>query len=219
MTILSDGLSTPNLSATEQCINDDIVGALLAQNFLVVPRFLSLDEVKAIRAECLLLWRDGSFKQARVGHGVQQQRREDLRNDFIFWLDETSGLPAVERYFNRLESLRQTINRRLLLGLFEFEGHFAVYPPGHFYRAHVDQFADSRSRQISTVLYLNEDWSPQDGGQLRLYRHNQDPASVLDVYPAAGTLVVFFSEQLWHEVLPAQRERLSLTGWFRTRGN
>lgn len=200
-------------------MNDAIVGALLAQNYFVAPNFLSSDEVAALRTESLSLWRDGSFKKARVGRGVQQRRSESLRNDFIFWLDEINGLPAVARYFSRLESLRQTINCALLLGLFEFEGHFAVFPPGHFYRAHVDQFADSRSRQISTVLYLNESWSHQDGGQLRLYRKDQDPASALDVYPEAGTLVVFFSEQLWHEVLPAQRERLSLTGWFRTRSN
>lgn len=218
MTVVTADLRGLNLRATEQSINDDIASALLAQNFFVVPNFLSSEQVAALRAESLSLWCDGSFKQARVGHDAQQQRRDDLRNDFIFWLDETSGMPGVAHYFNRLESLRQAINRTLLLGLFEFEGHFAIYPPGHFYHAHVDQFTDSRARQISTVLYLNEDWSHRDGGQLRLYRKDQDPASALEVSPEAGTLVVFFSEQLWHEVLPARRERLSLTGWFRTRG-
>ena len=37
--------------------------------------------------------------------------------------------------------------------------------------------------------------------------------------PAAGTLVVFMSGDFPHEVLPASRERLSLTGWYRRRGN
>ena len=41
----------------------------------------------------------------------------------------------------------------------------------------------------------------------------------LDVLPEAGTLVVFLSADLPHEVLPATRERLSLTGWLRRRGN
>ena len=199
--------------------DDDIAAALLGQNFFVVPDFLPAEGCAMLRIECLSLWHDGSFEQARVGHGAQQQRRDDLRNDYIFWLDAANASPGVAHYFERLESLRQAINRKLLLGLFEFEGHFAVYPPGHFYRAHVDQFADSRTRQISTVLYLNETWSQQDGGQLRLYRKDKDPASAVDIYPSGGTLVVFFSEQVWHEVLPAQRERLSLTGWFRTRGD
>ncbi len=36
--------------------------------------------------------------------------------------------------------------------------------------------------------------------------------------PQLGTLAVFLSANLPHEVLPATRERLSLTGWFRRRG-
>jgi SM-20-related protein len=40
-----------------------------------------------------------------------------------------------------------------------------------------------------------------------------------DVVPAGGCLVVFLSGEVPHEVLPATRERLSLTGWFRRRGN
>ena len=37
--------------------------------------------------------------------------------------------------------------------------------------------------------------------------------------PQAGTLALFLSADMPHEVLPATRERLSLTGWFRRRGN
>jgi SM-20-related protein len=40
---------------------------------------------------------------------------------------------------------------------------------------------------------------------------------VYDVAPQAGTLMVFMSAQWPHEVLPATRDRLSITGWFRRR--
>lgn len=40
-----------------------------------------------------------------------------------------------------------------------------------------------------------------------------------DVLPQAGTLALFLSSEMPHEVLPATRERLSLTGWFRRRGD
>jgi SM-20-related protein len=40
-----------------------------------------------------------------------------------------------------------------------------------------------------------------------------------DVVPTGGCLVVFLSGEVPHEVMPATRERLSLTGWFRRRGN
>jgi SM-20-related protein len=62
-------------------------------------------------------------------------------------------------------------------------------------------------------MYLNENWALADGGALRIY----DGKRVRDVLPVAGTLVCFLSDRFEHEVLPATRERLSLSGWFRRR--
>ncbi|MCB0627245.1 MAG: 2OG-Fe(II) oxygenase, partial [Saprospiraceae bacterium] len=36
-----------------------------------------------------------------------------------------------------------------------------------------------------------------------------------EILPVGGRLVLFRSELLEHEVLPARRERYSLTGWLR----
>jgi len=41
--------------------------------------------------------------------------------------------------------------------------------------------------------------------------------SALQISPEGGTLVAFLSGRFEHEVLPATRERYSLTGWFRRR--
>ena len=67
---------------------------------------------------------------------------------------------------------------------------------------------DQRARQLAGG-------DVEHGGALRLYLADQ---TELDVLPSAGTLVLFISAELPHEVLPATRERLSLTGWFRRRG-
>ncbi|MOA08544.1 hypothetical protein D3C78_1283200 [compost metagenome] len=69
---------------------------------------------------------------------------------------------------------------------------------------------------MSAVFYLNADWQAEQGGALRMYLPGGEER---DVLPLAGTLVVFLSADLPHAVLPATRERLSLTGWFRRRGN
>jgi SM-20-related protein len=69
---------------------------------------------------------------------------------------------------------------------------------------------------VSAVVYLNDAWLPEHGGQLRMYL---DESVEHDVVPAGGCLVVFLSGEVPHEVLPATRDRLSLTGWFRRRGN
>jgi SM-20-related protein len=71
---------------------------------------------------------------------------------------------------------------------------------------------------VSVVLYLNLDWGEADGGRLRLYLERAGEPPFEDVVPEGGTLAVFLSERFAHEVLPAARERLSLTGWFRRRG-
>ena len=42
-----------------------------------------------------------------------------------------------------------------------------------------------------------------------------DGRAAVDVQPEAGTLVLFRSADLPHEVLPARRERWSVAGWFR----
>jgi SM-20-related protein len=121
----------------------------------------------------------------------------------------------VERELaGRFEALRLELNQELMAGLVDFEGHFARYPAGAGYSRHVDQLSGSDVRVLSAVLYLNDEWSDEDGGQLRL--HLGDGGS-RDVTPLGGRLVVFRSEQFEHEVLPARRERLSFTGWFRRR--
>ena len=70
---------------------------------------------------------------------------------------------------------------------------------------------------LSWALYLNDDWRAEEGGALRLYTQGQARPSCLEFPPRGGRLMVFLSERFEHEVLPAKRERLSITGWFRRR--
>lgn len=114
----------------------------------------------------------------------------------------------------RIDRLRRALNERLQLGAFQLELHWALYPPGAHYARHVDQHRGGRLRVVSLVLYLNERWRRADGGALRLHRA---PGGALDVVPRGGTLVLFPSDGLEHEVLAARRERLALTGWLRAR--
>src|SRR5690606_9351760 len=117
-----------------------------------------------------------------------------------------------------LEPLRLAVNRSLYLGLYEYEGHVTVYPPGAHYARHIDQFQDAAHRKLSLILYLNDDdWSAGDGGELRLFLPGPAGEEIVDVRPEGGTLVAFLSHEIPHEVRETRRERYSLTGWFRTR--
>lgn len=113
-----------------------------------------------------------------------------------------------------MAELQRQLNRSLFLGLFEYECHFALYKAGGFYKKHLDSFRGRANRVVTTVLYLNPDWQPEWGGELVIYREDTDDRLAV-IAPKMGTLVVFMSEYVPHEVLPTQKPRASIAEWFR----
>jgi SM-20-related protein len=192
-----------------------IVDDLAASGWSQQNIFLSQDLTRALAAECRKRAAEGELAPAAVGRGPTSEIREGIRGDHIQWI-EPGQAEVCDSYLGLMDSLREALNRGLFLGLEDFESHFAMYPPGAFYLKHVDRFRDDDRRMVSAVVYLNESWLPEYGGQLRMYL---DEDAQYDVDPVGGCLVVFLSGEVPHEVLPANRERLSLTGWFRRRGN
>jgi len=156
----------------------------------------------------------GALQPARVGRNMATQTQAEIRRDDTLWLADQPEDAAERAAALAVTSLRLALNEALFAGLRSAELHFARYAPGTFYRRHRDRFRDDDGRVITVVFYLNNDWSPDAGGELVLYTDDGD--SVLTrVLPSAGTMVCFLSERFPHEVLPATRERLSLTGWLR----
>lgn len=192
-----------------------IVDDLTEHGWSLQPQFITQTLTRKLAEECRQRAAQGALAPAGVGRGAQQQVREGVRGDHIQWL-EPGQHPACDEYLQALDELRVALNQGLYLGLEDFEGHFALYPPGAFYQKHVDRFRDDDRRAVSVVFYLNDDWQAEQGGALRLYLPNGETR---DVLPQAGSLLVFLSADMPHEVLPASRDRLSLTGWLRRRGN
>lgn len=192
-----------------------IADALAGPGWLVCPSFISANIAATLALEAQAFWRGNGFRQAQVGAGAQRTLRADVRRDHVMWLDADTASPALCRYLGQIEALRGTLNETLYLSLQRFETHYAAYAPGGFYRRHLDQFQSARHRIVSCVLYLNPDWTAADEGALRLFA--PDGAGHHDVMPEAGTLVVFRSDLIEHEVLPTQRLRFSLSGWLRLR--
>jgi SM-20-related protein len=195
---------------------DTIADDLCTQGWSLRPHFLRAPQVAALRDA---LCAGASLSPAAIGRAGERLRDQSIRSDSIRWLDVLR--PAERDYLALMERLRLHLNQRLLLGLFDHEAHFARYAPGEFYRRHVDAFraaaTDTRARRVlTTVVYLNDDWRTQDGGELVVC--DQDEREVVRVLPCAGTAIFFMSEEFPHEVLPAARERLSIAGWFRRRG-
>ena len=183
---------------------------------MVVDDFFGPALTAALRGDCQMSSGRGDFREAAIGGGERRQTRTEVRGDEILWLQQPASSEPQRTCLDRFEELRLTLNRTLQLGLFEFESHFARYPAGALYARHIDQLRGGSHRKLSCVLYLNENWKPEDGGELRLYLDG-DGAEFEDVLPQGGRLVVFLSGRFAHEVMPATRERISIAGWFRTR--
>lgn len=196
-----------------------LADSLAGPGFAIVPDFLDEETGRALRDEITAFREIGILHEAAVGRGEEKQIRAEIRGDEVLWLDPTRFTEAQHAYWTRMEALRISLNQELFLGLFDLEAHLACYPPGAFYKAHLDCHRGSSERAVSAIVYLNRGWTPDDGGILRLYtdRASGKEGPYLDIAPEFGKLVLFLSADFWHEVLPAKRERFSLTGWFRKR--
>ncbi|MFC6670254.1 2OG-Fe(II) oxygenase [Marinobacterium aestuariivivens] len=195
-----------------EALFDRIADALTTTGYCIYPQALPVTLTEALR-DYLLRLDDEEFRRAGIGRDQEHQLNRSVRSDKIRWL--TPANPREALYLEWMEALRLGINRRLMMGLFDYECHFARYPEGAFYRRHLDAFQGRTNRVLSTVFYLNPGWTEADGGELLIYADEQSREPVERVLPSYGTLVVFLSDRFPHEVLPAGRERLSLTGWYR----
>ncbi|HEY3643830.1 MAG TPA: 2OG-Fe(II) oxygenase [Gammaproteobacteria bacterium] len=207
-TTSADGSSDPG-----QAIRA-LVQGLSEQDWVCCPGFLPQAHVSALRREAEALRGAGRFHPAGIGHVAE--RRSDIRGDDIHWVEQQAPLARALQQ-QQLAELKDAINARLYLGLHDFEGHYAAYPSGGGYARHVDRFRGDSRRVLSVVLYLNDAWDPEDGGDLCLYAGEAAAEPVARISPHGGTLICFLSEHVPHEVLPTRRTRWSLSGWFRRR--
>lgn len=208
--------SPAHVDAAGDSLHRDIIDSVYERGWSEQDIFLPPDLTLALALECAAHAEAGAMRLAGVGSGANRSLQADVRGDRIRWL-EAGQSDACDRYLAIMETLRIALNRGLFLGLDDYECHFAFYPPGSSYMQHYDRFRDSSDdsrRTISVVVYLNAGWLPEQGGALRLH---PEGLSARDISPVGGRIAVFLSADMLHEVLPASRDRFSLTGWFRQR--
>ncbi|MBQ0723569.1 MAG: 2OG-Fe(II) oxygenase [Paraperlucidibaca sp.] len=193
---------------------------LFEQGWAVIANAIPPDLLRALQLE--LQERDGANElyRAGIGRGSTHQVTGKVRGDRIAWLEPE--WPAAAAYLALMAQLQAHLNEMGFLGLADFEAHYAIYDLGSFYRRHTDQHIEvsvlgAGRRIVSTVLYLNDvPWPSDGGGELVLYPPEQ---ATVNICPEGGSLVVFWSDTIVHEVLPAQQARRSIAGWMRTRGS
>ena len=188
----------------------------IAQNIAQKGYSIHHNAMHPAPAESLLLnvqnMEETQFKAAGVGRENKYTVNSFVRTDEVCWI---MGETDVEQdWLEWAGTLQRFLNRRLFLGLFSFESHFAHYAPGNFYKKHKDAFKGEANRVLSLIVYLNPSWQPEDGGELLIHTDLTTQPEI-KVTPGFGTVVLFLSEEFPHEVLRTNRDRYSIAGWFR----
>lgn len=193
---------------------DAVIDALVDKGYIIVDDFLSAELTQTLRDEVNDLNRTG-INRAGVGRGGELQVNDDIRSDKTHWLDGATD--AQRRLLAQCDALRDEVNRHLFMGLHDYEAHFAVYEPGSFYQKHLDAFKGRSNRVLTNVIYLNDEWQDDWGGELAVYDETDE--LIERVLPKGGRAIFFLSERFPHEVLKTKKKRLSIAGWYRINSN
>ncbi|KAL7478431.1 hypothetical protein ACHAW6_004205 [Cyclotella cf. meneghiniana] len=133
---------------------------------------------------------------------------------------------------------RQSHTKRVELSPHSFNAKLAVTTAGGSrYPCHIDNPIGNHVadvRKLTCILYLNPEWVPKHGGDIRLFLKKQETSNdeecseviKVDLSPAGGRLLLFWSDEIPHEVLPTAAnesesarsdcDRYALTVWIPT---
>lgn len=197
---------------------ETIITDIAQQKYCIVDGFFNPAEVDLLRSTLIAKHKEDAFKKAAIGNRTNELIEKSVRGDFILWMNEATAEPAESIFFQKVNDLVQYLNRTCFMGILHKEFHYALYPEGTFYKRHLDTFQNDGRRKLSMVCYLNnENWTPENGGELSIYTTNKGKEEELEIYPLPGRMVIFESQELEHEVKTVKVPRLSITGWLKTR--
>jgi hypothetical protein len=143
--------------------------------FVVVPNFVRPEFFASVLADFPKVPGPGSFPLEAL----------EIRGAFQALLGELDSL-----------SFQQAVERKFAIDLADRPKMISVR--GHARRKDGAIHTDTATKLISVLLYMNEDWVA-DGGRLLLLRSPSLDEPIVEVPPAAGTLVAFQrSNRSWH---------------------
>lgn len=127
----------------------------------------------------------------------------------MMWVD--TDHPDFSEALHLFDGLRTILAQDLRVSLQRFTVQAACYEQGASYGRHRDALTGDPNRVITAIWYVNPGWQDAWGGELVAHLDAGSRA----VSPREDRLVIFRSESVLHEVLPAYAPRFALTAWYR----
>ena len=190
---------------------DSLIDSFLENKVGISETFLNDLLAAHLKQNLLTLYADEQMRSAGIGNDNLLTHDKLLRSDKIYWLDRAHENIHENSFFDLMDEFVLYLNRTCFTGITGYEFHYAMYEKGSFYKKHLDQFRNNKSRAFSMIMYLNLDWKIGDGGELCIYQAEIPQL----ISPMNGKCVFFKSDELEHEVLLANKTRLSITGWLK----
>lgn len=192
---------------------EHLITEMIDRKYGICDDFLNGEMLQGLRDNLHAYHAKGGMHPAGIGRRLDFKKNFKTRGDVIRWIEEDTEQGYEIEFLEKINTFIQYLNRTCYTQINQFEFHYAYYEAGSFYKRHLDQFKSHSGRKFSLVIYLNEDWSESDGGNLCLYLDDQ----VVNVLPKGGRAVFFRSDELEHEVRQApERSRISIAGWLKS---
>ena len=188
-----------------------LINSYVDNNVGIADHFLSKNLSDNLQQNIYDLQQQGKMKYAGIGNEKIADTNQQMRGDKIYWLDKRNNNINEQKFLDKVEDFIEHLNQTCYTGINDYEFHYAVYGQGSAYKKHRDQFKNDNNRKFSLICYLNDDWVAADGGELVIYKHDKPQT----ISPTAQKAVFFKSDEMEHEVLLANKCRMSITGWLK----
>ncbi|KAI8338772.1 hypothetical protein EDC96DRAFT_611231 [Choanephora cucurbitarum] len=153
------------------------------------------------------------------------------RDDEIVWFNtenepnENEGIVKAPPHLKSIVDYVHTHLYKDLAKMIKLNGqneyqlsHFA---PGGCYGRHRDAFPtdDPDQRRITVLIYLSSEWTPQDGGELKVCspvdQSGLPKGADRVLSPTLGRIFIALSGAVDYEILATQKDRYAFHAWFR----
>ena len=220
------------------------------QSWAVIDHFLPPEIISVLRQEALSLRQQGQFVTSQSErHGVTYEKNnvEAMQLDGG---DQYFVAPRLHEYVVQAARTLPSILSDGVIdldGTMAANKLAVCLGGGSSYDKHLDNGGRGDTRKLTCLLYLNDqEWEPKLGGEFRLWhekkqeveggggggggggergggeeRERERETVVVDIAPRGGRMIVFFSDDLVHAVMPSEasceeEHRYALTVWLPT---
>ena len=192
-----------------------------------------------LRQEATNFYNNGQFRISQstrfinnnsVPPEVEYYDKENVYSMAVHYPEYSNEAQQLQKYCNEMaESIVPLINQHFV-GKIKLDNpaektHVVnklavVTGNGGGYEPHIDGHGEGDTRKLTVILYLNPNWTLENGGQFRVHNPMSDPTVSPLIDPIADTLVLFWSDQLLHSTLPSfskggdNEHRYALTLWL-----